>query len=167
MNAGYADADWVTIRQMMPGEERQVSDLIVRLFKRYIADSYPRAGIRDFLYYASPEAILDRVNRDHVVLVAVDRATIVGLIDIDDFRHFDLLFVDDRFSGRGIARRLVDRASELCLEERPGLKEITADTSPYGIPTFQALGFAQVGAQHETHGRQFARMRRKLTGRRR
>jgi GNAT superfamily N-acetyltransferase len=165
MTTNYADAEWVTIREMKPGEERRVSELIIDLFRRYIAADYPRAGIRDFLHYASPEAIADRVNRDHVVLVAVDRATIVGVIDVDDFRHFDLLFVDDRFRGRGIARRLVDRATELCLEERPALKEITADTSTYGIPIFHALGFAQAGTQLESHGRQFIRMRRKLTGR--
>jgi GNAT superfamily N-acetyltransferase len=165
MTTNYADADWVTIRQMKPGEERLVSDLIIDLFKRYIAADYPRAGIRDFLYYASAEAIAERVGRDHVVLVAVDRATIVGAIDIDDFHHFDLLFVGDRFRGRGLARRLVDRATELCLEERPALKEITADTTSYGVPLFHALGFAQVGTQLEEHGRQFVRMRRKLTGR--
>jgi GNAT superfamily N-acetyltransferase len=147
---------------MHPGEERQVSDLVIRSFQEYIGPEYPRSGIRDFLAYASPQAIKRRVARDHIVLVAMVRNTVIGMVDVDDYRHIDLFFVDRRWHGKHVGRQLMMRTIELCLEARPGLREITADTSDFGLPVYLAMGFERAGAPQETHGRHFLRVRRKL-----
>lgn len=154
--------DQIVYRLMLPGEERQVSDLVVHSFQEFIGPHYPRSGIRDFLAYASPHAINERVERDHVILVAVVRNAVIGAVDIDDHRHIDLFFVDKRWHGRHVGRELMVRTIELCLEARPDLREITADTSEYGLPAYAAMGFERAGAPQVTHGRNFLRVRRKL-----
>jgi len=152
----------VVYREMRPGEERQVSDLVVRSFQEFIGPHYPRSGIRDFLAYASPQAISERVARDHTVLVAVVRNTVVGAVDIDEFKHIDLFFVDKRWHGRHVGHELMVRTIELCLEARPDLREITADTSESGLAAYAAMGFERAGAPKESHGRHFVRVRHKL-----
>jgi GNAT superfamily N-acetyltransferase len=155
-------AQGIVYRQMRPGEEAIVSELMVRSFDEFIGASYPRSGVRDFLSYVSTPAIQERLRRQHTILVALDGARIVGAVDIDDYRHIDLLFVEKAYHGKGIARELVQRCIELALEARPALKELTADTSDYGRPAFEALGFEPAGPQLVEHGRAFRRMRLKL-----
>jgi GNAT superfamily N-acetyltransferase len=152
----------IVYRQMRPGEESLVSELMVRSFDEFIGAGYPRSGVRDFLSYASTPAILERLRRQHTFLVALDGARIVGIVDIDDYRHIDLLFVEKAYHGKGIARELVQRCIELALEARPNLKEITADTSEYGQVAYESMGFEPTGPQMVEHGRHFRRMRLKL-----
>jgi GNAT superfamily N-acetyltransferase len=154
--------DQISYRPMRPGEERQVADLVIRSFQEFIGPHYPRAGIRDFLAYASPQAITGRVARDHVVLVAAVRNAIIGVVDIDDYSHIDLFFVDKRWHGKHVGHELMVRTIELCLEAQPNLREITADTSEFGLPAYLAMGFERAGAPQVSHGRNFMRVRRKL-----
>ena len=154
--------DGIEYRDMRPGEERWVSELIVRAFHEFISARYPRAGVRDFLAYVSPAALRQRADADHWILVALDGHRIVGVADVDDYRHIDLLFVDTAYHGRGIARELVQRVIEAALEAQPDLKEITADTSEYGQPPYEAMGFEAAGPEMIEHGRPFRRMRLKL-----
>lgn len=152
----------IMYRQMRPGEEAAVSELMVRSFDEFIGAGYPRAGVRDFLAYVGSQAIRERLRRQHTILVALDGAHIVGAMDIDDYRHIDLLFVEKTYHGKGIGRELVQRCIELALEARPNLKEITADTSDYGQKAYESMGFEPAGPQMVEHGRQFRRMRLKL-----
>jgi GNAT superfamily N-acetyltransferase len=154
--------DQISYRPMRPGEERQVSDLVIRSFQEFIGPHYPRAGIRDFLAYVSPQAITDRVARDHVVLVAAVRTAIIGVVDIDDYSHIDLFFVDKRWHGKHVGHELMVRTIELCLEARPNLREITADTSEFGLAAYLAMGFERAGAPQVSHGRHFLPVRRRL-----
>jgi GNAT superfamily N-acetyltransferase len=155
-------AQGIAYRQMRPGEESMVSELMVRSFDEFIGAGYPRPGVRDFLAYVSTQAIRERLRRQHTILVALDGARIVGAVDIDDYRHIDLLFVEKAHHGKGIARELVQRCIELALEARPNLKELTADTSEYGQVAYESMGFEAVGPQMVEHGRNFRRMRLKL-----
>jgi GNAT superfamily N-acetyltransferase len=152
----------IEYRDMRPGEERWVSELIVRAFQEFISAHYPRAGVRDFLAYVSPAALRQRADGDHRILVALDGHRIVGAVDVDDYRHLDLLFVEKAYHGRGIAREFVQRVIEAALEAQPDLKEITADTSEYGQPLYEAMGFETAGPEMIEHGRHFRRMRLKL-----
>ena len=155
-------AQGIVYRQMRPGEESMVSDLMVRSFDEFIGASYPRSGVRDFLTYVSAPAIRERLHRQHTILVALDGARIVGVVDISDYRHIDLLFVEKAYHGKGIGRELVQRCIELALEAQPNLKELTADTSEYGRPAYESMGFEPAGPELIERGRHFRRMRLKL-----
>jgi GNAT superfamily N-acetyltransferase len=155
-------AQGILYRQMRPGEEAMVSELMVRSFDEFIGAGYARSGVRDFLAYVSTQAIRERLSRQHTILVALDGARIVGAADIDDYRHIDLLFVEKAYHGKGIAHELVQRCIELALEARPSLKELTADTSDYGQRAYESMGFEPAGPQLVAHGRHFRRMRLKL-----
>jgi len=153
--------DQVTYRLMEPGEERRVSDLMIRSFQESIGQHYPRSGLRDFLAYASPQAITEPVGKDHIVLVEVVRNTVMGVMDVDDYRHIDLFFVDKRWHGKHVGRALMIRTIEIPLEAQFHLREITADTFEYGIPAYTAMGFERAGPPKMSHGRHFLRVRRR------
>jgi GNAT superfamily N-acetyltransferase len=152
----------VEYREILPGEERLASELLVRTFQEFIGGNYPRSGVRAFLSYASPTAITRRLEGDHRMLVATQGNKLVGVADIDDYRHIDLLFVDKAYHGKGVARGLINHIIDDALAAVPDIKEITADTSDYGRPVYEALGFESVGPEMIEHGRHFRRMRLKL-----
>jgi GNAT superfamily N-acetyltransferase len=137
----------------------EVSALLMRLYERYIAHDFPpkaQGGIRQYL---SVPALRARLGLRHFALVcrtspsfpagdmdgqageAISAGVIVGIIEVRDYRHISLLFVDDDYQRRGIASTLLARAVERCRRHAPGLTEITVRASPYAMPIYERLGF--------------------------
>jgi ribosomal protein S18 acetylase RimI-like enzyme len=137
---------------MTPEDVPQVSDLIVRVFDEFIAPEYVVEGVREFLKYVTPEALLKRSQADHFALVATESDQIVGMIEIRHNDHISLLFVDKAFQGRGIARELWQRALGICRSNQPELKQVTVNSSPYAVPIYEKLGFQPQGEQRVTNG---------------
>jgi ribosomal protein S18 acetylase RimI-like enzyme len=90
---------------------------------------------------AAPDARVDSVWEGDSLPRKLHKARIVGVIEVRQFRHISLLFVDDRFQRQGIARALVRHAVARCLSRRPDLRQITVRSSPYAVPIYERLGF--------------------------
>jgi hypothetical protein len=98
---GYIGIHWmgvmsviVKIKLMCLGEETIISDLVTSTFQRDVAPLYAQEGIREFLSYANPSALKNRQAQNHVVLVASQDESIVGMLELRDYCHVSLLFVD-------------------------------------------------------------------------
>ena len=77
-----------------------------------------------------------------------------GMIGVRERKHVSLLFVDEDFRGRGIARSLFTRAM---LDEVPG-EEITVHSSPYAVLVYQALGFEVLQEEKAEDGIRYTTM---------
>jgi GNAT superfamily N-acetyltransferase len=148
----------VEIRLMFPGEETSVSDLIITTFQRDVASLYVEQGIREFLSYVTPEAILRRQARKHVMLVAVQGAELVGALELREYSHVSLLFVAATRQRKGIGRRLMEEALQLCKTYRPGCREITVNSSPNAVGAYKRFGFHTTGELQVKNGIGFVPM---------
>lgn len=148
----------VKIRSMYPGEETSVSDLIVRTFQRDIAPHYVEEGIREFLSYVTPEAILSRQAQNHVALVAIQDAQLVGMLELREYSHVSLLFVEATRQRKGIGRHLMEEALRLCKIHHPGLSEITVNSSPNSVEAYKRFGFYATGKLQVKNGIAFVPM---------
>jgi GNAT superfamily N-acetyltransferase len=148
----------VKIRLMRLGEETSVSDLIVRTFQRDIAPHYVEEGIREFLSYVTPEAILSRQARNHVMLVAIQGASLVGILELRGYSHVSLLFVEATRQRKGIGRQLMDKALQLYKTHHPGLREITVNSSPNAVEAYKRFGFHATGELQVKNGIGFVPM---------
>jgi GNAT superfamily N-acetyltransferase len=148
----------VTIRLMRPGEESSVSDLIVRTFQRDVAPLYVKRGIREFLSYVTPEAILNRQARNHVMLVAIRGAEFVGALELREYSHVSLLFVEGTRQRKGIGRQLMDEALQLCKTHHSGIHEITVNASPNAVEAYKRFGFQAIGELQVKNGIGFVPM---------
>jgi GNAT superfamily N-acetyltransferase len=150
-------------RFMEPSEETEVCDLVMRVFKEFIAHQCSQEGVREFLEYIQPEWFLRRSQKNHFVLLATIQDKIVGMIEVRNNRHVSLLFVDKRFQQRGIGRELLQRSLKICkleiaLKRSPELQEVSVNSSPNAIQIYERMGFHQKGSEQVNNGIRFTQM---------
>jgi len=142
----------VTIRLMRPGEERTVSDLVVRVFTHDVGPLYAPEGIAEFVGYASSVAISERQLHGHDVLVATEENRIVGALELRDRAHVSLLFVDATDQRKGLGRLLVGEALMMCRARHPAVAEVTANSSPNAVDAYMRYGFHAKGEAQVKNG---------------
>jgi GNAT superfamily N-acetyltransferase len=153
----------VQYRFMEPSEETGVCNLVICVFKEFIAHQYSQEGVCEFLKYVQPELLLRRSQKNHFVLLAAIQGKIVGMIEIRNNRHVSLLFVDKQFQQRGIGRELLRRSLKICkleisLKRSPELQEVSVNSSPNSIQIYESMGFHQKGSEQVKNGIRFTEM---------
>jgi predicted GNAT family N-acyltransferase len=143
---------------MQPGEETAVCDLVNRVFDEFVAPLFAQEGVREFRTYTQPDAMRHRSQADHFVLVAAAPDQIAGMIEMRDWSHVSLLFVNKEFQGRGISRELLRQALDICQEQRPHLRQVTVNSSPNSVRTYERLGFRATSPEQLVNGIRFTPM---------
>ena len=146
------------VRELQAGEEGAVSTLVMRSFTAFVANEYAPEGVQEFARYARGEAILKRAAADHLTFVAVAEGEIVGMIEFRRNKHLSMLFVDELSHGRGVACGLFEAGLERVLLENPGLITLTVNSSRYGVPAYESLGFRVTGPEQTVNGISFVPM---------
>ncbi len=155
----------VSFREMKFGEEKAVSDLVVRTFNEFIAPGYSSEGVEEFLSYVKPESLRRIAQEGRLFLVAVMKDEIVGVITMgvrNRVNHIIFFFVDARYHRRGIARELLQRALEIRRGCDPTMSEVTVNSSPYAVRIYEKLGFQKLGPERVENGIRFTPMVLKL-----
>lgn len=140
----------VAIRPMQDGEEREVYQLI-----RRICDAELQRDGRlpsESLAYIQPDAIRFRQQRGSLVLLALDRHAIIGVIEVEGLSHIALLFVARSHRGRGISRRLWDAARRFCLEASAGPIRFSVNSLASALPVYRRFGFVPCGPRQVKSG---------------
>lgn len=151
------------IRPMRPGEETAVSELVKNVFDEYVGGGYSAEGIKTFHDYIRPEAVAERLNQEgHHVFTARWKKTLVGALAIRDTNHVSLMFVDKRYHGKGISRKMFRKTVKLIRKHYHSVREITVNSSPYAFPVYCKLGFCPLGGEQEQNGIRFIPMSYKI-----
>jgi len=148
----------LSYRLMKPGEESAACALVTRVFMEFVAPGYTEDGVEEFLAYADPNLLLERSDSNHLVLVAEVLHEIVGVIEVRGYSHISLLFVDSRYHRIGIAGELLRRAVQIGLAHKPGLLEMSVNSSPYAEPIYGKLGFRVTEPEQTVRGIRFVPM---------
>jgi GNAT superfamily N-acetyltransferase len=151
----------ITIRGMRSGEEEKVSLLIAEIFKEHIASLYSERGHREFGRFIA--AMKERAGHNHLRLVAEAGApepAVVGMVEIRDYRHVCLLFVDTKYQRPGIGRRLLKQALSACRKQ--GSAEVTVNSSPNAVSAYRRFGFHPLGPEKTVKGIRFVPMKKSL-----
>jgi GNAT superfamily N-acetyltransferase len=147
------------VRALRPDEVPTAAELVGRVFMECVAPLYSAEGIKEFLSYASPEALTRRLRSQLEILVAVDEGeVIVGVVGVRDHCHISLLFVESGFQRMGIGRRLVEAVVEACKEVNPIPTEVTVNASPNSVEAYERYGFIARGPDQEKNGIRFVPM---------
>ena len=154
--------DQILYRPMKPADAAAVSGLILDSFTEFIAGEYSDEGRAEFTRYVEPGALVDRSESNHFVLLAMAGERHAGVIELRDNDHVSLLFVDRRFQRHGIARELLTRALAIARPAKPGLDRVTVNSSRFGVPAYERLGFRQTGPERTVNGIVFVPMAHRL-----
>ena len=154
----------IAYRPMEPADAEAVSRLIVESFTEFIGPEYTEEGRAEFLRYVQPAALVERTRSNHFLLVAMGGGRPAGVIELRDNDHVSLLFVDAGHQRHGIARELLERALAVARPAKPGLERVTVNSSRYGVPAYERLGFRQTGPERTVNGIVFIPMAHQLEG---
>ena len=144
-------------------EIKEVFVSIEKLFNEFIGLDSGQEGKDTFLEYISIGQIMERYKKgNHFFLTAKDQDKIVGVIEVRDFNHISLLFVDKVYHRKGIASMLLKKAVELCLKVKPKLEELEVNSSPYAEHIYEKLGFAKTEDKQEQDGIIYIPMKYKI-----
>jgi len=132
---------------------------VVRIFTEFVAPLYSPEGVHEFLTYAAdPDQLRDRLLANHFVLVAEIQGRILGAIEIRNYNHISLFFIDGESQRKGTGRELWRRALDACLADRTDLAKITVHSSPNASEAYQRLGFRAEGPEQIVNGIRFVPM---------
>ena len=151
-------AEAIVYRPMNPGEEEAVCGLVARVFGEFVGQGYSEEGRQEFLKYVQPDILLARSAAGHVILLAIVDGENVGMIEMRGPDHVSLLFVEPRHHRRGIARGLLQHVLDLSLHDKPDLREVSVNSSPYAVPAYERLGFRCIGPSEVKNGIEFVPM---------
>ena len=152
----------VRYRLMQPADAEAVSSLVLASFEEYIAPEYTPVGVEAFRKFAGAEALRERAGADHFVIVATTSHCVVGMIEFRHSDHVSLLFVDKATHRKGVARALLEHGLAEARAREPGVERVTVNSTRFGVPAYDKLGFLQTGPERAVNGIVFIPMAMRL-----
>jgi len=152
MNTTGISGNAVAIRPIQASEYSKACDLVMAVFNKYNAEECTEEGLRMFSCIARPDVIAKGMLEGDVTWVAATEKKVIGVIKIHRENHIHLLFVDDTWHGKGIARQLFEAALLHVRENYPEKLHITVNSSSFAVPVYRALGFTTTGSPASKHG---------------
>jgi GNAT superfamily N-acetyltransferase len=148
----------IEIRKMRPQEIEAISTLINDVFDHFIAPQYTKQGIDEFKRFIEPDFIALRNQIDSFTLVATVNEQIIGMIEIREYKHVSLLFIDAHHQKRGYSRFLLNAAIKQSRKVNPAINQFTVNASPNAFRTYQHLGFIADSEEVERKGIRYTPM---------
>lgn len=132
---------------MQVDDIEEVADLISRSFSKFVAATLSDEGIATFRAGMSKNEILKRLNSGNVFLVCKTNTAVVGVAELRNNNHLNLLFVDPNTQRKGIGKMLFHSLSKKSFK-----KEITVNSSLNAIEAYLKFGFIKNGVESEVRG---------------
>ena len=119
----------------------EISDLVKRIYLKYNSKIDSEEGINNILTFMSKENMRLRFYIEGaLILVARDKNNkIVGAIELKNFEHISLFFVDDKYFKFGIGKKLFEEVKNILKLEKYSVKAID-----YALEFYKKLGFVQI-----------------------
>jgi ribosomal protein S18 acetylase RimI-like enzyme len=141
----------ITYENYEPGKEKEISELIKKVFDEYVAPDFNEKGIKTFCDFIQPERIRERLSGESIAVVSYQEE-INGYIEISKDGKIRLFFVDQRFMGKGIGKELFQKACRIIQKKYPELYQLSVHSSIYAENIYCSLGFTRKGEIQEANG---------------
>ena len=148
----------IEIRAARAEEWDDAMALAYAVFLKYESKEYGIEGTEAFLNFISDELLYKLFLQGHYkLIVAISDDKIIGVASLRNGTHLSLLFVDEKYHRRGIARAMLYKFKDYLLGE--GENRITVNASPYATEFYHKLGFADEGSMQKKDGMIFTTMK--------
>ena len=119
----------------------EISDLVKRIYLKYNSKIDTEEGIKNILIFVSAENMRLRFYIEGaLMLVARDENNdIVGMIELKNFEHISLFFVDDKYFKCNIGKKLFEETKNIF-----GCEKYSVNSSDYALEFYKKLGFIQI-----------------------
>ena len=148
------------IRRLTAEEVPAAMELAWDTFLRFEAPDYGPKGVESFRRTViENEEFLDKCRSgENRMWGAFDGDQLIGLFGMRGESHICLVFTHHAYHRKGVATALFHRVIEDLRKENPGLKQITLNSSPYGLPFYLHMGLYPTDMERTIDGIRFTPM---------
>ena len=141
----------IEIKQLVNNEKNEALLFAKRIFIESEDESYSKEGIETFCNFVDNK----KITKSFKVYGAFEDNILKGLIATDRRkRHINLFFVDKVSQGKGIGKELMS-----VIVNNNGNSYITVNSSRYGVPIYEKIGFIKIEEEKEQDGLKFTPMK--------
>jgi len=141
----------IEIKQLVNNEKSEALLFAKRIFIESEDESYSKEGIETFCNFVDNK----KITKSFKVYGAFEENILKGLIATDRRkRHINLFFVGKDSQGKGIGKKLMN----IIVNNNENLY-ITVNSSRYGVPIYEKLGFIKMEEEKEQDGLKFTPMK--------
>ena len=139
------------IRQLLNNKKDEALLFVKRVYIESKDESYSEQGIETFCNFVDNK----KITKSFKVYGAFEDNVLKGLIATDSQkRHICLFFVDKVSQGKGIGKELM----KVVINNNEN-SYITVNSSRYGVPIYEKLGFVKTEEKKEQDGLKFTPMK--------
>ena len=141
----------IEIKQLLNNEKDEALLFAKRVFIESEDESYSEQGIETFCNFVNNK----KITKSFKVYGAFEDNVLKGLIATDRRKkHISLFFVDKDSQGKGIGKELMS-----IIINKNENSYITVNSSRYGVPIYEKLGFVKIEEEKEQDGLKFTPMK--------
>ena len=141
----------IEVKQLLNNEKDEALLFAKRVFIESEDDSYTKKGIEPFCNFVDNK----KITKSFKVYGAFEDNVLKGLIATDRRKkHISLFFVDKDSQGKGIGKELMS-----IIINKNENSYITVNSSRYGVPIYEKLGFVKIEEEKEQDGLKFTPMK--------
>lgn len=141
----------IEIKQLVNNEKDEALLFVKRIFIESEDESYSKEGIETFCNFVDNK----KITKSFKVYGAFEDNILKGLIATDRRkRHINLFFVGKDSQGKGIGKKLMN-----IVVNNNENSYITVNSSRYGVPIYEKLGFMKMEEEKEQDGLKFTPMK--------
>ncbi|MDC7956171.1 GNAT family N-acetyltransferase [Fusobacterium simiae] len=141
----------IEIKQLLNKEKDEALLFVKRVYIESKDESYTEQGIETFSNFIDNK----KITKSFKVYGAFENNVLQGVIATDRRkRHINLFFVDKNSQGKGIGKKLMK-----IITDNNENSYITVNSSRYGIPIYEKLGFVKTEDEKEQDGLRFTPMK--------
>lgn len=123
------------------GDIEKISDLVKRIYLKYNSNIDTEEGINNILSFISAKNMRLRFfTEGALMLIARDKNNdIVGVIELRNFEHISLFFVDDKYFKCEVGSKLFEEVKSIL-----GQEKYSVNSSDYALEFYKKLGFIRI-----------------------
>ena len=141
----------IEIKQLINNEKDEALLFAKKVYIDCKDESYSKQGIETFCNFVDNKEI----TKSFKVYGAFENSILKGIIATDRRkRHINLFFVDKVSQGKGIGKKLMS----IVIDNNEN-SYITVNSSRYGVPVYEKLGFVKMEEEKEQDGLKFTSMK--------
>ena len=141
----------IEIRQLLNNKKDEALLFAKKVYIECKDESYSEQGIETFCNFVNNKEI----TKSFKVYGAFEDNVLKGIIATDSQkRHISLFFVDKSSQGKGIGKELIN-----IVVNNNENSYITVNSSRYGVPIYEKLGFVKMVEEKEQDGLKFPPMK--------
>jgi predicted GNAT family N-acyltransferase len=127
--------------------------MIDNIFDEFVGKDYSAEGNNTFKDYINPKNILNRlIDKSSQFFAAKYEDKIIGIMEVKNFGHISLFFIQKEFHGQGIGKLLLGYYLKKTKNENIGIKAMTVNSSIYAEKIYEKLGFIKTNELQEKDG---------------